>query len=77
MSKVQNTAPLPEKRGDILGTEEEQAEYWKWHAEFRKAYNTCGTCGSTKLVLSNYDMMWGDGDLHCENGHYVRMFDRD
>lgn len=72
-----STAPLPDKRGDILGSEEEKAEYMAWWREFRRAYNTCGECGSDNLTLHNYSQMWGDGDLYCENGHHVRRFDRD
>lgn len=52
-------------------TPEWEAEYKKW----REAYNTCGECGSKKLELRNHSAMWGDGDLICENGHYVRMYD--
>lgn len=50
-------------------------KYWEEHKRWRKDYNTCAECGSEKLTLSNHSAMWGDGDLHCENGHYVRMFD--
>lgn len=68
-------APTPPKRGDMLGTKAEQDEYLAWASEFRQAYNTCGSCGSTKLTLRSFDDVWRDGDLYCENGHYVRGFD--
>lgn len=48
-----------------------QIESKKWNRD----YNTCADCGSTKLTLKNYEMMWGDGDLYCENGHLVRRYD--
>jgi hypothetical protein len=35
----------------------------------------CIECGSTRLNIRNYSMMWHDGDLYCENGHYVRGYD--
>ena len=35
----------------------------------------CLECGSERLHVRNHSMMWHDGDVHCENGHYVRMYD--
>lgn len=54
---------------------ENTPEWWCQHKLWKKAYNTCADCGSTKLEVRNHSAMWGDGDIYCENGHYVRMFD--
>lgn len=54
---------------------ENTPEWWAEHDRWRAAYNTCGECGSTKLIRSNYDMMWHEADLHCHNGHFVRHWD--
>lgn len=32
-------------------------------------------CGSEKLRVVDHSDIWHDGDIYCENGHYVRMFD--
>ena len=45
------------------------------HKAWRKAFNTCDTCGSSKIEVRNYSAMWHDGDIYCENDHYVRMYD--
>lgn len=44
-------------------------------AQWRRDYNTCATCDSTALHVENYSSMWHDGDMVCENGHYVRAYD--
>jgi hypothetical protein len=54
---------------------ENTPEWWEEHDRWRKAYNTCATCGSTKLHLKNWDEVWRDGDLYCNNGHFVRYYD--
>jgi ribosomal protein L37AE/L43A len=44
--------------------------------EFHRKRNTCPKCGSTEMELRNYDMMWHDGDIHCQKcGTYVRGYD--
>lgn len=55
--------------------EDEVAQFMKASAEWRALYNTCATCGSTNTEVRNHDLMWGDGDVYCENDHYVRMWD--
>jgi transcription elongation factor Elf1 len=38
--------------------------------------NTCPKCGSTDMVVRNYSLMWGDGQVHCSScGEYVRRYD--
>ena len=43
--------------------------------KWKKLRNTCAECNSEKLELRNHDPIWLDGDLYCENGHFVRTFD--
>lgn len=56
-------------------TQGEKDEWWEEHRKWKKAYNTCATCGSDKIEVRNHSAMWGDGDVYCENNHYVRMWD--
>ena len=53
-------------------TEEWNDLYKKW----RQAYNTCDNCDSTDTEVRNYDPVWRDGDVMCNNcGGYVRGYD--
>lgn len=54
---------------------ENTPEWQDEHKRWREAYNTCAECGSTNVAVYNRSAMWGDGDVLCENGHYVRMWD--
>ena len=49
--------------------------WWAIHDRWRRAYNTCGECGSTKLILKEHDLIWHDGKLFCEHGHFVPHWD--
>ena len=36
----------------------------------------CPKCGSTEFEMRNYEMMWHEGDIHCEKcGEFIRHFD--
>jgi len=38
--------------------------------------NVCPHCGSDHTSVKNYNMMWHDGDITCDDcGGYVRMYD--
>lgn len=69
------TIDVPKYRADFT-TEEEDA-YWKIHDEWRKLYNTCSICGSTKVSVRNFDEIWREGDVYCENNHHVRTWSSD
>lgn len=56
-------------------TESQLADWREEERKWRRLYNTCATCGSHNVHVENYSMMWHDGDVFCENGHYVRMWD--
>lgn len=50
---------------------------WKdaW-SSWREAWDTCPECQSRNNSVHNYSMMWGDGDVVCDDcGTYVRGFD--
>lgn len=66
---------MPHKADWKLPPFESTPEWWLKHKYWRKAFNTCADCGSTKLELRNHDPIWGEGDLYCENNHFVRHFD--
>jgi hypothetical protein len=39
-------------------------------------FNLCVKCGSHNTSVKNYNMMWHDGDITCDDcGEYVRMYD--
>lgn len=43
---------------------------------FRKKYNMCPECQSENTACENYDPMWHDGDVICQDCRtYVRGFD--
>lgn len=58
-----------------LPSYENTPEWWAEHDRWRAAYNTCAECGSTNVAVHNFNRMWGDGDVICENGHHVRTYD--
>lgn len=71
-----HAATWPAPKFPYPNATEEQMEEWRVeHARWREAYNTCATCGSTKTEVRDHSAIWGDGDVYCENGHYVRMWD--
>lgn len=42
----------------------------------RYCLNACNKCYSDKSSVKNHNMMWGDGDVTCDNcGNYIRMYD--
>lgn len=51
----------------------------RWKKAFRAwriIYDTCPECSSSSTRVENHDMMWGDGDVVCNNCNtYVRDFD--
>lgn len=57
------------------GGRDEYPEWWAEADRWQRARNTCSECGSTKLETRNYNIIWKDGDVYCENGHYVRGYD--
>lgn len=65
---------FPMEAGEFSSLEAARDDFSARERVWRRAYNTCAECGSDKLKLTNHSRMWGDGDLHCANGHYVRMF---
>lgn len=66
------TAPISPSYHEIVS---KNIAYFRRCASDRAGWSRCIECGSESLELRNYSQMWHDGDLHCENGHYVRMFD--
>lgn len=50
--------------------------YKRSQLAFRKAYNQCPECNSNNTGVENYDPMWQDGDIICQDCRtYVRMYD--
>lgn len=44
--------------------------------DFRRAYNRCPECLSSNTRCENFDQMWGDGDVVCQDCRtFVRYFD--
>jgi hypothetical protein len=35
----------------------------------------CPVCFSTQFIVVNYDPVWKDGEVRCNNGHFVRNYD--
>ena len=35
----------------------------------------CLICESEELHVEDYDPLWRDGNLVCENGHFIRVWD--
>ena len=37
----------------------------------------CPKCGAgpDKWEIRDYDMLWHDGEIYCECGQYIRMYD--
>lgn len=90
MEKLKHKDPSPEKykiwkaQLDVLGQELDRlhkANIWggpegEAFRAFRKHYDTCPECGSTNTEVENFDELWRDGDVICQDCRtYVRMFD--
>ena len=39
-----------------------------------KVCKNCGA-GPEKWEIRNYDMLWRDGEIYCQCGQYIRMYD--
>lgn len=66
------TDPIPPEHYDTVKANISTFRRWAQDVAGR---SRCCECGSTTLTLRNYSMMWHDGDIYCENNHYVRMYD--
>lgn len=53
-----------------------EADYWLALRDWREARNTCPECQSQNTSIRNHNLMWGDGDIVCDDCEtFVRFFD--